>query len=130
MKSLPAFFLACLCLNFAYAQTVVSGKVTEEGTDFGIPGVTVADKGSTASTITDVYGEFELTVPDGATMLVFSRSGMLTKEVSLGSQTVINTSMEPDNSSASSDAVSVGFGEQSASELTSSIAQAVSRIFF
>lgn len=123
MKSLPAFFLACLCLNFAYAQTVVSGKVTEEGIDIGIPGVTVAAKGSTSSTITNVYGEFELTVPEGTTTLVFSMQGMLTKEVPLGSQTVINTSLEPDNSVGSSDAVSIGFGEQSASELTSSIAQ-------
>lgn len=123
MKSLPAFFLACLCLNFVYAQTVVSGKVTEEGNDIGIPGVTVAAKGSSASTITDVYGEFRLEVPSGTESLIFSSPGMLTREVSLGSQTVINTSMEPDITSETSDAVSVGFGEQSASELTSSIAQ-------
>ncbi|MDW3195660.1 MAG: TonB-dependent receptor [Cytophagales bacterium] len=123
MKSLPALFLACLCLNFAYAQTVVSGKVTEEGNDIGIPGVTVAAKGSSASTITDVYGEFQLSVPEGTAALVFSSPGMLTKEVPLGSQTVFNTSLEPDNSVGSSDAVSIGFGEQSASELTSSIAQ-------
>lgn len=123
MKSLPAFFLACLCLNFAYAQTVVSGKVTEEGNDIGIPGVTVSAKGSTASTITNVYGEFNLEVPIGATALVFSFSGMLTKEVPLGASTVVNTSLQPDDTATASDAVSVGFGQQGASEVTSSIAQ-------
>ncbi len=123
MKSLPAFFLACICLNFAYAQTVVSGKVTEEGNDIGIPGVTVSAKGSTASTITDVYGEFELTVPEGTTTIVFSATGMRTREVALGSSTVINTSLQTDNSAEPTDVVSVGFGQQSAAEVTSSIAQ-------
>lgn len=123
MKSLPAFFLACLCLNFAYAQTVVSGKVTEEGNDIGIPGVTVSAKGSTASTITDVYGEFELTVPEGTTTIVFSGAGMRTQEIALGNSTVINTSLQPDDSVQPTDVVSVGFGQQGASEVTSSIAQ-------
>lgn len=123
MKSLPAFFIACLCLNFAYAQTVVSGKVTEEGNDIGIPGITVAAKGSTTSTITDVYGEFKLEVPEGTTTLVFSSAGMLTREVPLGASTVINISMEPDATTEEASEVSVGFGKQGAAEITSSISQ-------
>lgn len=124
MKSLPAFFLACLCLNFAYAQTVVSGKVTEEGNDIGIPGVTVTAKGTSASTVTNVFGDFELNVPEGAEALTFSRRGFLTMEVPIGASTVINTSLSPGNDpTADSDEISVGFGSQKSSELTSSIAQ-------
>ncbi len=123
MKSLPAFILAFLCLNLAYAQTVVSGKVTEEGNDIGLPGVTVTAKGSTASTITDVYGEFELNVPAGTTVLIFSYPGMITIESSIGASTVINISLTPALNSENADVLSVGFGTQSASEVTSSIAQ-------
>ena len=119
MKSLPAFFLACLCLNFAYAQTVVSGKVTEEGTDIGLPGVTVTAKVSNTSTLTDVSGDFQLEVPSYAKVLTFSAPGYKTINVNLGSSTVVNVSLP----AIEQGEISLGIGSQPASELTSSVAQ-------
>ncbi len=124
MKTLPAFLVAFLCVNLAIAQKVVKGKVTEDGDDFGLSGITVAAKGSSTKTVTDIYGEFEIEVPEGVETLVFSGPNFETQEIAIGNQTVINTTMRASSDTSTGDeSLSVGFGTQSKSEVTSSISQ-------
>jgi TonB-linked SusC/RagA family outer membrane protein len=80
------------------AQTIlVTGTVTSsvqgEGT---IPGVTVTVKGTTVGALTDINGKYSLSVPTGATTLVFSYIGMKTQEIALKSQNVIDVVMDED----------------------------------
>ena len=88
------FFMGSLFVN---AQTKnVTGTVTSDEDDQPIPGVSVSVKGTTLGTITNIDGEFELTVPDDAKTLVFSFVGMKNFEVEIGSQSTFNVKMETD----------------------------------
>lgn len=80
-----------ICFStFLYAQRTVSGKVTSKEEPNGAPSVTVQVKGSTAGTITDIEGNYKISVPDDNAILVFSFVGLMTKEITVGNQTVIN----------------------------------------
>lgn len=73
----------------------VSGKVL--GDDGGpIPGVNVVVKGTSKGAVTDIDGNFKLSVSDGNAVLVFSFIGYETKEITVGNQTVINVSLKSD----------------------------------
>jgi TonB-linked SusC/RagA family outer membrane protein len=80
------------------AQTIViTGTVTSAIQGEGaIPGVTVSVKGTTVGTLTDVNGEFSISVPIGATTLGFSYIGMKKREVEIAGRKVIDIVMEPD----------------------------------
>jgi len=96
-------FLLIVLFVFASASTllaqtkVITGTVSSavEG-EGGIPGVTIQVKGTTIGTITDLNGNFSLTVPANATTLVFSYIGMKKQEVEIGGRSVINAVMESD----------------------------------
>ena len=75
------------------AQKTITGRVTD---DKGSPiaNVSVTVKGSAVGTTTKVDGTYSITVPSSATALVFSSVDMLTVEVAIGTQRVINTSLK------------------------------------
>ncbi|MFA9389929.1 MAG: SusC/RagA family TonB-linked outer membrane protein [Prolixibacteraceae bacterium] len=61
-----------------------------------LPGVSIVVKGTTSGTITDVDGKYSLNVSTDAKVLVFSFIGMETKNVEIGTSTVIDVVMKPD----------------------------------
>lgn len=89
-------------------QTVVSGRVTDSEGE-GLPGVNIMVKETTIGTVTDVKGDYRLTVPDNAETLVFTSIGYLTEEVKVGNQNEINISMVEDIKSLS-EVVVTAFG--------------------
>ena len=72
MKRLK-MFLTGLLLVFAstalYAQTEIAGNVTDE-TGYPVIGATVVVKGTTDGTITDLDGNFKLSVEEGKTLII------------------------------------------------------------
>jgi len=98
---------------------VITGKVTDENSE-GLPGVNILVKGTTTGTVTDVDGNYRLTVADDANTLVFSSVGYITKEIAVGGQSVINIQMNPDVKSLS-EIVVVGFGTQKKADLTGAV---------
>lgn len=99
----------------------VTGKVitSEDGT--ALPGVNIIEKGTTNGTITDLEGNYTLTVRDETAVIVFRLVGFETQEVPVGNQTVINVTMSLDIQ-ALDEVVVVGYGTQMKSELTGSVA--------
>jgi len=97
MKKLLLIVIAlCIGANLLFAQTKqITGKVISADDGLPIPGVSVAIKGTTTGTITNVEGVFNLTVPENET-LVFSFVGMKKVEAPITSQTVYNVSMQPE----------------------------------
>nr|WKN40391.1 SusC/RagA family TonB-linked outer membrane protein [Tunicatimonas sp. TK19036] len=79
----------------------ISGKVTDLSDGSDLPGVNVVVKNSTIGTVTDIDGNYRLTVPDDATTLVFSSVGFATEEVEIAGRSVINMDMAPDIQSLS-----------------------------
>ncbi len=114
--------MLALVFNDAMAQQrTISGKVTslEEGSP--LPGVNVVLKGTTAGTVTDIDGNFSLSVPSEGGTLVFSFIGLATEEVEVGARSVIDVQMSPDIEQLS-EVVIVGYGSTLKKELTGSIA--------
>ena len=103
----------------------ITGKVTDE-TGAGLPGVTITIKGTQRGTVTDVNGQFSLTVADKArdgrpAVLVFSFVGYESQEVIVGDRSVLTVSMKADVK-ALSEVVVVGYGTQKKADLTGSVA--------
>ena len=97
----------------------VSGQVIDkEGNS--IVGVTVAIKGTTMGTVTDVNGKFSLNVPSEDVILVFSFIGMKSQEVPLAGRIVLNITMENDAVNLETTVV-IGYGTQIKKNLSSSI---------
>ena len=102
-----------------YDQTI-TGQVTDLSTDESLPGVNIVAKGTTTGTVTDIDGNYRLTVPDDAETLVFSSVGYEKEEVAISGRSVINMSMAPDIQSLS-EVVVVGYGTQKKEDLTGSV---------
>nr|WP_319501526.1 TonB-dependent receptor [uncultured Draconibacterium sp.] len=103
----------------SYAQTAVTGTVTGED-GIGIPGVSIVIVGTTQGTITDIDGNYTLTVPEGAEKLTFSYIGMLTQEVEIAGQSTISIVMKADVIGVD-EVVVVGYGTQMKEELTGAV---------
>ncbi len=83
-SSHPLFQL-CFCLAIGLStpllgQTTVSGVVNDTESNTGLPGVNVLVKGSTTGTVTDIDGQYSLTVPQDFNTLTFSSVGFQTIE--------------------------------------------------
>lgn len=112
---------AMLWSSVLWAQDkTVSGTVSsaEEGP---LPGVNVLVKGTSSGTVTDLEGNYRLTLPEGGTTLVFSSIGYANQEVEVGSQTTIDIVMEEDVQSLS-EVVVIGYGTQEKRDATGAVA--------
>ncbi len=74
----------------------VKGTVIGNSDESGIPGVNIAIKGSTGGTITDIDGNYTIDVPGDDAILVFSYVGFTTREVPVGSNSVIDIELSED----------------------------------
>jgi len=123
-KFLLLSFMLTLAFTFSESwaqERTVSGKVTsvEDGTT--LPGVNVVLKGTTTGTVTDIDGNYKLTVPSDGGTLVFSFIGLATEEVEIGSRSVIDVQMSQDVQQLS-EVVVVGYGSSLKKELTGAVA--------
>ena len=103
----------------AQQEIEVSGKVTDENNE-DLPGANVMIKGTTVGAVTDLNGEFSITVPNSEAVLVISFVGYTTQELVVGNQTIINVNLAPDLA-ALDEVVVVGYGTVKKSDLTGSI---------
>lgn len=106
----------------------ISGTVIDVETNDGLAGASVVVKGTTIGTITDTNGQFNLSIPDDASLLVISYVGYASQEIPVGSQSVFNISLKPDVS-ALTEIVVVGYGTQKKTDVTGSIAVVSSEDF-
>jgi TonB-linked SusC/RagA family outer membrane protein len=109
--------------NKVIAMTV-KGKITAENGD-PLVGASVVVKGTTNGAITDLDGNYSLSVPDGKAILVISFVGYDSKEVAVNGQSEVNISLK--EGGALSEVVVVGYGTQKKSQLTGAISSLNSR---
>jgi len=90
--------IAVLCITgLMYAQSnlmTVTGKVTDNETGDPLVGVFIAEKGTKNGTVTNIKGDYSVSVKQGST-LVFSYIGYIKQEVNVTKST-INVSLKPD----------------------------------
>lgn len=97
--SLPTSLVGSQALSDHYGRTLeqtVSGTVVDGETGEVLPGVNVLAKGTTVGTITDIDGNYRITVADEITTLRYSSVGYLAIEESINGRSTINIALAPD----------------------------------
>ncbi len=113
-----SLFVLCTTVVFAQ-QKPIKGTVVD-ATGEPLIGVNVSVKGTTIGTITDVDGKYSLEVPAKGT-LVFSFIGYKTAEIPIGSQSVVDQTLNEDTQNID-EVVVVGYGVQKKASLTGAVA--------
>jgi len=104
------------------AQVTVTGLVTEEDTGAPLIGVTVIEEGTSRGTVTDINGEYSITLDDVNTNLVFSYIGYVTQTQTVLSLKPLNVIMATDTESLD-EVVVVGYGTQKKKVVTAAISK-------
>jgi TonB-dependent starch-binding outer membrane protein SusC len=128
VKATFSAIVVVLTMFSAVAQnSSVSGKVTDSAGD-GLPGVTVAIKGTNKGTVTNASGDFTLNGVSSSTVLTFSFVGMESQEITVGGRTSINVQLA-DTKSDLEEVVVVGYGTQKRKEISGTVTTLSSRDF-
>lgn len=92
-----SFMLIFTLFQHVMAQSrAVSGRVIDQKTGEGLPGVTVLLKGTTNGASTNSDGAFTLTVPDANGTLIFSSVGYVSQERIIGKETQFKVGLVAD----------------------------------
>ncbi|ELR69539.1 TonB-dependent receptor [Fulvivirga imtechensis AK7] len=120
-------YLLFMCLFFASAmafdaaaQIVVQGRVTSSDDGEPLPGVNVLVENTTKGTVTDVDGNYSITLDGDENVLVFSFIGFATERISVSGRSVIDVSLASDITSLD-EVVVIGYGTLQERELTTAI---------
>lgn len=125
--------LMSLMLMFTLPQGViaqtrsVSGRVTDQKTSEGLPGITVLVKGTTNGTSTNSDGSFTLNVSGDGGTLVFSSIGMTTQERAIGSESQFTVALAQDTKQLSEVVVTAFGREQEKKSLGFSVSEVKSQ---
>ena len=103
----------------AIQQSTVTGTVTDEK-GLPVPGVSVFEKGTTNGAVTDLEGRYSIRVSGNAPVLVFSFVGMVTREIEVSGQAVIDVTMTEDSINLS-EVVAIGYSVQKKKYLTGAV---------
>ena len=88
-QMLLVLLLTGLQVNLPAQTTVISGNVTSD-TGEGIPGVAVSVEGTSTGTITDISGNYQLSVSSEAAVLIFSSVGYITQRAAINNRSGID----------------------------------------
>ncbi|MBQ8672744.1 MAG: TonB-dependent receptor [Bacteroides sp.] len=118
LKSIGLIFALCLLPLWAYAQNItVKGTVKDA---LGpVIGASVVQKGTSNGVVTDLDGNYSLTVPSNSTIIV-SFIGYKTQEIAVAGKRVIDVVMKED-SELLEEVVVVGYGQMKRSDLTGAV---------
>ncbi|MCC9137055.1 SusC/RagA family TonB-linked outer membrane protein [Pontibacter silvestris] len=90
------FVLALVVQTWAQSKTV-TGRVTDQETGQGLPGVSVLVKGTSVGTATSTDGTYAINVPSNGNTLVFRFIGYATVERSIGNASTVNVALGIDS---------------------------------
>lgn len=128
LRTFVAVMMVVLATFYVSAQSLtVTGLVKDAATGEPLFGVNILEKGSTNGTISNLDGEFTLTVPTNA-VLIFRYIGYQTLETPVEGRTKLTVSLTED-AVMLNEVVAIGYGSQTKKELTGSIASVKSDEF-
>ncbi|MFT3748761.1 MAG: TonB-dependent receptor [Agriterribacter sp.] len=97
----------------------VTGKVSDASGN-PLPGASVTIKGTSKGVTTDANGEYTISAPESAT-LVISSVGFKTQEIAINNQTKVDAYLEPSTTQQLNEVVVIGYGTANKRDLTGSI---------
>jgi TonB-linked SusC/RagA family outer membrane protein len=116
-----ASFFICARSMAQNGGTVVKGTVSDEK-GITLPGVNVSVKDVKINTITDINGNYSISVPAAAKVLVFSFIGMATQEVAIGTRAQINVTLKSSTTALTDvNVVAIGYGSQRRQDVNGAI---------
>jgi len=107
--------------NPAEQQKKITGKVSDVA-GVPIPGATVVASGTTIGTTTDIDGNFTLNVPEGTKTLLVSFVGMVSKDVTIGTNNNFRITLA-ESTVGLEEVVVVGYGTQKKESVVGAITQ-------
>lgn len=125
-KYVLAVLLSVVSLGVWAQDRQVTGKV-KDASGTGMPGVSIAVKGTQRGANTDVDGNYKIAVTDNAT-LVFSFVGYKSQEVAVGGRSVVDVSLAEDNQ-VLNEVVVVGYGTQKRQEISGTVSSISNKEF-
>ncbi|MEP1094091.1 MAG: SusC/RagA family TonB-linked outer membrane protein [Cyclobacteriaceae bacterium] len=110
-----------LVISPVFAQNkIVKGTITD-GDGEPLIGVNIIVKGTTLGTISDVEGNYTLSLPENLTLVTYSYIGFEVQEIDVTNRSVVDVQLL-DEASTLSEVVVVGYTERDRRKLTSSVA--------
>ena len=133
LKQLIRQTIPAILMLFAFGATLhaqngiaVKGTVTDNTTD-PLIGASVIVKGQPSlGTVTDIDGNFHLTVPSEQSVLVISYVGMATKEIKVNRQRDFKVTLDEDTQLE--EVVVVGYGQQKKASVVGAITQTTGEV--
>ena len=112
--------LIMLGLQAVFAQErTISGNITSSEDYSPIPGVSIIITGTTTGTITDMDGNYQLSVPEGATLSV-SSVGYVAQTINPGNRSTVNIILDVAFTELD-EIVVIGYGTMKKSDLTGAV---------
>ena len=105
-------------LNTQQSNVTIKGTVTNASGE-PLIGVSVIEKGTTNGIVTDIDGNYQLSVAKGS-VIEFSYVGFAKQEIKVGSENVINVVLQEDNQLLN-EVVVVGYGSMKRSDIATAI---------
>ncbi|PWD99590.1 SusC/RagA family TonB-linked outer membrane protein [Marinilabilia rubra] len=114
-------FLFCGMIISASAQNSlnVSGVVTDSNGE-SLPGVNISIKGTSQGVVTGINGGYQIEVPDGDAVLVFSFIGFQVQEIPVDNRNEINVTLEEDLELID-EVVVIGYGSVARKDVTTAV---------
>lgn len=97
----------------------IKGTVKDETGEL-LPGASIRVKGTNTGTVSDANGSFTINVPNEQSVLVISFTGLQSREITVGTQTVLNVELQASAESLD-EVVVVGYGTRKRSDLTGAV---------
>jgi TonB-linked SusC/RagA family outer membrane protein len=117
------FLFITSCFYSASAQVRnISGRVTNAMDGSPIPGASIVVKNTSIGSVTDIKGDYIVSIADENTILVVTSVGYIPQEIAVGANTVIDVLMQP-SAETLSEVVVVGYGIQKHREVTGAVEQ-------
>ncbi len=103
-----------------YGQIMISGSITDSNSE-PLIGVNIVIKGTLNGTISNVNGNFSISVPNQNSILVFTYVGFQQKEIQVGINRIMTVVLEEDLKKID-ELVVIGYGTQKKIDISGSVA--------
>lgn len=120
-RAVPFLFVLVLLSGWLTAQQTVTGTVKDAETGDPLIGVSVVAEGTTSGGITDLEGNYLITLPTGAETLAFSYIGYKSQNLPIGTQSTIDVTLAPDAAKLD-EVIVIGYGQTRKQDLTTAVA--------
>lgn len=122
MKRISLLILTLILMCQVNAQTKLTGKVVDAGSSEPIIGATVQAPGAKGGVVSDIEGNFTITLPANAKSIVVSSIGYTSQTINIKGKSNIRIALKEDNALLD-ELVVVGYGTMKKSDLSGALSQ-------